>query len=233
MADGLGLLHEAIDGLAELDLATLDDAELHRIVVSVQQERARLGAMAAELLGRWDARKVWAGDGSRSAAARLSRETACAPATAAVEVRRARQMRSLPATSAAIERAELSLDHIDLLGRANATPPGRAARPRRSLPGRSMQPAPVPRGDAPDRVLVPAGRRGSRSSPSASRDLRDDAHLHASATTGGYVVLNGVLDPIGGAAVLAELARLERDLSSPTSATASPAPGPSAEPPRW
>ena len=119
MADGLELLHDAIDDLAEVDAAALDDDELHRIVVSVQQERARLGAVAAALLGRWDARKVWAGDGSRSPAARLSRETACSHASAAVEVRRARQIRSLPATAAAIERAELSLDHVDLLGRAD------------------------------------------------------------------------------------------------------------------
>ena len=92
MADSvLEALHEAVDVLGTLDAPGLQDAELHELVVAVQRERARLGTVAAALLGRWDARRIWAGDGSRSAAARLSRETACSPATASVEMRRARR----------------------------------------------------------------------------------------------------------------------------------------------
>jgi hypothetical protein len=211
MADRVGLLHEAIDGLAELDPATLEDGDLHCIVVSVQRERARLDALAAELLGRWDARKVWSGDGSRSAAARLSRDTACSHASAAVEVRRARQVRSLPATAAAIERAELSLDHIDLLGRANQ--PHRAGQLARDEAFLVDQCSRLRFREA-TRVIEYWCQRADAEAeePDCIRDIRDDAHLHASAITGGCVVVNGLLDPIGGAAVLTELAHLEREL---------------------
>jgi len=41
---------------------------------------------------------------------------------------------------------------------------------------------------------------------------RQGVHLHASPTFAGTVVINGVLDPVGGAVVVAELARLERQL---------------------
>ena len=51
--------------------------------------------------------------------ARLARDTNCSPSSAAVALRRARQQAQLPATVAAIARGELSLDHLDLLGRAN------------------------------------------------------------------------------------------------------------------
>ena len=97
----------------------MSDGELHDLVVAVQRERARLGAVAAELLGRWDGRRVWAGDGSRSAPARLARDTGYSMGSAAVEVRRARQLRCLPATAAALGDGVLSLDHLDLLGRAH------------------------------------------------------------------------------------------------------------------
>jgi hypothetical protein len=41
---------------------------------------------------------------------------------------------------------------------------------------------------------------------------RDRAHLSVSSTLDGEVVVNGVLDPVGGKIVVDELARLERDL---------------------
>src|SRR5262245_15701084 len=118
-ATALTALHHSIDALAAVEPSALADDELHALVVAVQHERARLGVVAAGLLHRWDARRVWATDGSRNAAGRLSRETTCSPASAGVEMRRARYQRSLPATTAAIERGELSLDHLDVMGRAN------------------------------------------------------------------------------------------------------------------
>ena len=112
-------LDEAIDGLAELDPDALTDGELHDAIVALQRQRAKLGAVAAALLSRWDHRGVWAGDGSRRAASRLARDTRTSVSSANVELRRARQLRTMPATAAAVVAGELSLDHVDLLGRAN------------------------------------------------------------------------------------------------------------------
>src|SRR5262245_7867461 len=112
-------LNEAIDALLTLDLDSLTDPELDAAVVELQKQRARLGVVAARLVGRWDRRRVWAGDQSCSAAARLARDTKTSISSARVELRRARRLPSMPATEAAVVAGELSLDHVELLGRAN------------------------------------------------------------------------------------------------------------------
>ncbi len=80
----------AIDGLAALDPDTLTDGELHDAIVAVQRQRAKLGAVAAGLLSRWEHRGVWAGDGSRNAASRLAHDTRTSLTSANLELRRAR-----------------------------------------------------------------------------------------------------------------------------------------------
>ena len=207
----LEALHDAIDELRAVDGPELADQELHELVVAVQRERARLGAFAAALLGRWDARRIWAGDGSRSAAARLVRETACSPASAGLEMRRARQQRGLPATMTAIGRGELSLDHIGLLGRANQA--HRAAHLARDEAVLVEQCTRLRFAPATRVIGYWCQRVDAESHPDDhAGHAIDDAHLHAAATKGGAVVVSGVLDPVGGAAVLDELQRLEREL---------------------
>jgi hypothetical protein len=186
------------------------------LVVAVQRERARLGVVAGGLLDRWDARRVWAADGSRSAARRLSRDTACSPASAGVQMRRARQLRRLPACAAAIARGELSLDHVDLLGRANQ--PHRGAlfvRDEAVLVDQCTRlrftPAVRMVGYWCQRVDTDTEPDGYGRPDDAVR--RDDAvRLHASVTIGGTVVIDGVLDAVGGAILTNELHRLEHDL---------------------
>ncbi len=76
MAGGLlDTLTAAIDDLAAIDLDTVDDAELHDVVVALGGLSTRLEAQWCRLIGRWDARQIWAADGSKAAAARLARET--------------------------------------------------------------------------------------------------------------------------------------------------------------
>src|SRR5262245_16734047 len=119
MIEQVEQLNEAIDALLTLDPDTLTDPELDATLIELQRQRARLGVVAARLVGRWDHRQVWAGDQSRSAAARLARDTKTSVGSAKVELRRARQLASMPKTETAIVAGDLSLDHVDLLGRAN------------------------------------------------------------------------------------------------------------------
>ena len=91
----------AIDELAASDLDALSDGELHQLVLDLQRQSARLASVCTRAVGAWDGRKVWADNGSKSPAARLARETRCAPSTAHATVRRARQLRSMPHTAAA------------------------------------------------------------------------------------------------------------------------------------
>ncbi len=203
-------LHETVTGLLELDAACLPDAELHELVVAIQRERARLGAAAATLVAQWERRAIWRKDGSLSAAARLARETRTSRGSSGLELRRARQSHTMPATMAAIADGRLSLDHLDLLGRAN-------------------QPWCEAKFAAAEQDLVDkcAGLRypqavkvidywlqhadATRTEEEAERRLHEvDAHV--SETLDKKVRVDADLDPIGGAIFKAEFDRLEREL---------------------
>ena len=76
MAGGLlATLTAAIDELADIDLDTLVDAELHDAVVGLGGLSSRLEAQWCRLIGRWDSRQIWADNGSKAPGARLARET--------------------------------------------------------------------------------------------------------------------------------------------------------------
>jgi len=76
---------------------------------------------------------VWAGDQSRSAKSRLSRELKCLTTTAGRELRRARTLARVPATVEAIAAGELSMDHVDVMGPAEAADPAQFAADERVL----------------------------------------------------------------------------------------------------
>ena len=112
-------LDSDLGDLLGVDPDTLTNDELHELVVASQRQSHRHAAARAKLISAWDARAVWADDGSRSAAHRLARETSMAVGSAKVEIRRARQLRTMPHTNAALGSGSLSPDHVDLLARAN------------------------------------------------------------------------------------------------------------------
>ena len=107
-----------IDELFNVDIDSLDDASLDAHVTGISHQRDRLAVAHARFLARWDARKVWAQDGSRSGAARLARDTAQFTNTTRTELRRARRLTALPATAAAASHGTLSLDQVDVITRA-------------------------------------------------------------------------------------------------------------------
>ena len=76
-------LREALDGVAAVDFEALADDELHAVVVELGELSTRLEAQWCRAIARWDARMVWADNGSRSPAARLLRADR-PPARAAV-----------------------------------------------------------------------------------------------------------------------------------------------------
>jgi multidrug efflux pump subunit AcrA (membrane-fusion protein) len=210
MFDVVEQLDKAIDALSTLDPDTLTDAELDEAVIELQRHRARLGAVAARLLGRWDRRRVWASDQSRSAASRLARDTKTSVGSAKVELRRACQLPSMPATEAAITAGDLSLDYVDLLGRAN--------RPWRNTVFADHEATLVAECA---KLRFPQAKRlvdywcqrvDAETAECDAQRQREAAHLSAAPTLDGEVVVNGVLDPVGGTIVVNELARLERNL---------------------
>jgi hypothetical protein len=106
-----------LDELAAADLQRLTDAELADAVAQLHVESARLAAVVAGVVGAWDARQVWKADRSKSAAAALARDCRLAKGTARAELRRARQLRHLPATRDALAAGTIGLDQVDELVR--------------------------------------------------------------------------------------------------------------------
>src|SRR4051794_32090809 len=112
-------LDEAIDTLNAVDLDTLSDDELHACVLDLQDGFSRLAAAQARWLARWDARMVWADDGSKAAGARLARDTETCTRTAYGLLRRARKLTSMPVVADAFSSGALQADVVDLLVRVN------------------------------------------------------------------------------------------------------------------
>ena len=207
-------LHQVIDALHSADLEQLCGAELMAAAIRIQRERHRLGALAAQILGRWDASGMWALDGSRSAASRLSRETKCSIQGARSEIRRARQSRFMPEAVTAVVDEELSLDHLDLLGRA-LTPERRErfAADQADLVEhcRSLRFA-----DAVTAIDYWCQLADAEAATGNDDDTDADpvaiGHVHASTTFNGNVVISGDLDPVRGQIFVQELTRLEREI---------------------
>jgi uncharacterized protein DUF222 len=210
MSEVVEQLGSAVEGVLTLDPDTLTDAELHDAVAEIQRQRARLGVGAATLLARWDQRGVWAGDGSRSAASRLARDTKTSISSANVELRRARHVCSMPATFAAVRDGALSLDHVDLLGRANR--PWRGAVFAEHEPTLVAECTKLRFAHAVKAVDYWCQHADARAADDAAERQRLRAHVHASSSLDGEVVVNGVLDAVGGKIVVDELTRLEHEL---------------------
>lgn len=161
-------------------------------------------------VGEWEARGLYALDGSRSAAARLARDAGIAREEAAAVLRRARKLRSMPATAAAFARGELSVDKVDLLCRANGA--------KREAAFAEAEERLV--SDA-KRLSVLDLRRVLRYWIDAADDAAaedraqqafEDRFLDLAETIDGTVEVSGRLDAVRAAIVGGELARLEQQL---------------------
>jgi len=71
---GIDTLSEAISLLDDVDPSALTEPELDELAIRLERECHRLEAVTAKVLAPWHDRGVWLSDGSRSAAARLSRD---------------------------------------------------------------------------------------------------------------------------------------------------------------
>src|SRR5687768_9200244 len=122
VASGCAQVDSAFDALASVDVSALADDELHHYVMELQRLSGRLVALRSGPVGEWDARGVWADDGSRASWARLGREAAKTSASAKAEIGRARKLRRMPVTAAAFAAGTLSIDQVELLCEAFVPP---------------------------------------------------------------------------------------------------------------
>jgi hypothetical protein len=101
--------------LGAVDGADMSDVELHESVVALRKHIDQLCAVEASLLQRWDSRRVWASDDSRSPGHRLARETGLSVASGKALVGRARRLSTMPCVSRAFLEGTLSSCRVDLL----------------------------------------------------------------------------------------------------------------------
>jgi hypothetical protein len=101
----------------DVDVKALDDAGLEALVVSLQEDAARLEARRLAVLGEWDARAVWALDGACNGASWLAARGDVARGPTAGMLRDARHLRSLPATAQALAAGTLAPATARLLAR--------------------------------------------------------------------------------------------------------------------
>jgi 5-methylcytosine-specific restriction endonuclease McrA len=203
-------LQEAITAVLMLDPDTLTDDELHESVVVLHRQTHRLAGARARLVARWDRCQVWADDGSRSAAHRLARDSRTSVATARRELRRARHLESMPHTAAAVAAGELSAEHVDLLGAANDGCRRAVFAEHEAM---LVEQCTMLRFEQAGRaVKYWRHRADTQAGEDDAQRLHTGRSASVAVTIDGMVDLRAWLDPLGGAAVKAELDRLEHEL---------------------
>jgi len=203
-------LASAIDALAAIETILLADQDLHDQVIGLQGEMSRLAAIRARLLAAWDGRRLWADDGSKSATARLAREGDASPLTARIELRRARKLRSMPATAAALAEGKLSVDKADLLAQVNQPEVAHLFARDEAMLVEHVKTLRFPDAVSAVRYWLQIAEDEVAKLPSSCR--HDGRYLTAVRGIFGTVDVRGTLDAIGGTEFLSELERLERQL---------------------
>jgi hypothetical protein len=211
--DEIEMLARANDALANVDLDAVSDVKLAEMIVAVQREQARLIASHAHFMGEFDARKAYADDGSKTAAAWMARATRCAPSEARALRRMGGRLPDMPATRAALAAGLISARHAHVLGSLYASP-------RKPVADAFPEAEEMLVGYAKDlffddflaavrywESLVDAdGAEDQAASDYAAR------RFHMSEIWRGNWALDGQLDPIGGEEFFAELSRREQEL---------------------
>jgi hypothetical protein len=187
-----------------------NDAALHHEVINVQRQVDILHARQAELVARWDSRKVWADDGSKSCAHRYARETGLSIADAKHIVKRARMLSRMPVTADAFVSGGLSVSRVDLLIRTNQ-PAVREVFERDEALLLDLAQS-LSFNDAARAMRYWQARANEGAEEDRGKRQHDGRRAHCARTLDSTVDLQASFDPIGGEIVYDEVERLEREL---------------------
>jgi hypothetical protein len=111
-----------VDRLVGVDLGGVPDDELAVAMVALRRQRSRLDAAVSRLTAVFDGRGAWGEDGSRSAVDWIAARARLPRPQVAGEVRDARRLRSMPATSGAWDAGDVSSAHVRTLTRLAGHP---------------------------------------------------------------------------------------------------------------
>ncbi len=196
-----------LDQLSELDPSSLADGES---IVALYRQFSRFESLVTETTASFDASANWAPDGARNAATWLASRCRLPRARARQMVRRGRELRHLPETARAWSTGEICASHVDTLAAVRRESTEEALQRDEAVLVEQAKKLPY---ESFTRVVGyweqladPDGTECDE----AKRHARRDVYLEAS--FGGMFLGKMTLDPIAGAIVSDELARLEREL---------------------
>jgi Domain of unknown function (DUF222)/HNH endonuclease len=175
-------------------------------LLELLQARERLEAETLRCLGEWDASRAWAEDGAWTPQAWLVHQAPMTRSDAARLIRTARLARDNDRTAKLLATGDVSSSHIEVMARA--------ARHREAcFADHEDALLDAARALPPDQFRHVARRWRSLADDALAQDESFDAfkarRLHCSPTFHGTVVVDGELDPDGGAAVIAALEALD------------------------
>jgi hypothetical protein len=200
----------AMDALIAVDPDSFSDQELHEMVVDTQRLVSRAAAVRARLMSVWDARRLWADDGSKAPWGRIARECSLHKITAKAEVRRARKLRSMPGTATALAEGKLSVDQADLLGLANQPAIAQLFAEEEQLLLNDVQSCRVT--EAQRRVASWIEEAFERIGQDRGDRGHDRRCLYTARTFQGAIDVKGTLEPTAGTEFVNELERLEEQM---------------------
>lgn len=213
----------------------VDDETLTNTVVGLMRLPSMLDSVTAGFVARWDARVLWANDGSKAPGARLGRDVGCRKQTASRAVHTARATRAMSHVSGAWRNGEISTDHVERLTRA--------ATPERAADFAAVEKELVTVAINADWAtfertvaMFETASDDAHSDPSnpddlARRDKRQRAHRNARATqVGDRWELLGSLDKVSGQIVADTWERINHELWEADLASARATLGPNADP---
>jgi len=184
---------EQLDG----EIATLPSAALGEELVTLRRAMDRLEAVFAHGLRRFEAAGEHAADGSATVVSWLRWKCRLSPAAAAERLGLARHLPALPRTDQAFTRGEIAYQHAALIARTAAQVGDDAVRevePTLLEATRTLDPGRF--GLVTRHLRHCADPDGALAEANAAYDRR---HLHLSPSLDGFFVLDGLLDPEGGA----------------------------------
>lgn len=205
--DPLGDLNAAIDALVEAGPGALADGVS---ILGLVRETQRLAAVVSSAVVAFDRLGEWGQDGARSAVSWLASRARVPRSEASRLVRRGRLAGELPLVGEAWANGDIGPAHVDVFSSITGARTKEAlARDEAMLAGyaRTLSfPAFCQAGAYWGQLADPDGCEEA----AERRRARRDASLHQ--TVGGMWVGTITLDPIGGAIVADELARIEHQL---------------------
>ncbi len=197
-------------GWATTELDTLTDGELHSRVVELQRLDSVLASERARTIGAWDARRLYAFDGSKAPSARLARDCRLSAAGARAEIRRGRCLRAMPFTAAALAAGEITVDHVNEL--IPLTKPEFAELFMRDEELLVEQAKTLRFRDFRRAVAYWRMRADATLAEDKADRQRAGRYLDITRTFADTIDIKGLLDPVDGTIVLNELQRIEQRL---------------------